>query len=442
MATQNINNMSRTWNSGSTTYTAIKMDVTDAASAAASLLLALQVGGADKFTVAKTGNATLTNSDAGAGAGPSLTLHRDSASPADDDVIGEIVFAGEDDGSAQTTYARLYSQAKDVTDTTEDGALFGQVAIGGALKSLFELGASGFKVNDPSDPTKQALFGLSGLTTATTRTFTLPDASGTIPLLEKEQTFTALQTVQSADEMCIRSVSSNSSHFSFVRTSNDQSKSADYGLQDGGGLLLWARDHTSGNRVQIVVGGGDTLLVCDSAGNWGCGISSSITAKLHVVAPASTPAGVFATPGTTDTIQINANTGGSSGDSVYVLPIRTAGNLRGGVSYNGTNVVFNTTSDYRLPWKSGSSSLSEKQSGAFIDALNPLFFPQREQAGFFAHEFAKVSPSSVTGEKDAVDGDGQPVYQSMQASTADVIANIVAQVKFLRARVETLETVA
>jgi hypothetical protein len=56
MADQNINNMTVTWNSGGTTFAAIKMGVTDTASAAASKLLQLQVGGADKFTVDKAGN--------------------------------------------------------------------------------------------------------------------------------------------------------------------------------------------------------------------------------------------------------------------------------------------------------------------------------------------------------------------------------------------------
>ncbi len=50
-----IFNMADTWNAGGTTFTAIKMDVTDTASAAASLLLDLLVGGVSQFAVAKNG---------------------------------------------------------------------------------------------------------------------------------------------------------------------------------------------------------------------------------------------------------------------------------------------------------------------------------------------------------------------------------------------------
>jgi hypothetical protein len=47
-----------TWNSAGTTFTAVKMNVTDTASAAASLLLDLQVGGTSQFKVSKGGRVT------------------------------------------------------------------------------------------------------------------------------------------------------------------------------------------------------------------------------------------------------------------------------------------------------------------------------------------------------------------------------------------------
>lgn len=50
-----IFNLTDTWNAGATTFTAIKMNVTDTASAAASLLMDLQVGGSSKNKTAKTG---------------------------------------------------------------------------------------------------------------------------------------------------------------------------------------------------------------------------------------------------------------------------------------------------------------------------------------------------------------------------------------------------
>jgi len=54
-----IFDMVDTWNNGATTFNAIKMNVTDTASAALSLLLDLQVGASSKFSVGKGGKLTI-----------------------------------------------------------------------------------------------------------------------------------------------------------------------------------------------------------------------------------------------------------------------------------------------------------------------------------------------------------------------------------------------
>jgi len=111
-----------------------------------------------------------------------------------------------------------------------------------------------------------------------------------------------------------------------------------------------------------------------------------------------------------------------------------SGSTVGSISTNGTITIYNTTSDYRL--KNNQEPLTG--SGAFIDALQPKTWNWSQNgskgAGFIAHEFAEVSPSSVNGEKDALDAEGNPVYQSMQASSAEVIANLVAEIQSLRQR--------
>jgi len=58
--------------------------------------------------------------------------------------------------------------------------------------------------------------------------------------------------------------------------------------------------------------------------------------------------------------------------------------------------------------------------------------------GFLAHEFAQSYPASVIGEKDAVDADGNPKHQSMQASTAEVMADLVALVQEQQALITQL----
>lgn len=56
MTDTNIFDMADSWNNAAVAFTAVKMNVTDLASAAGSLLMDLQVGGGSKFSVSKAGS--------------------------------------------------------------------------------------------------------------------------------------------------------------------------------------------------------------------------------------------------------------------------------------------------------------------------------------------------------------------------------------------------
>ena len=110
----------------------------------------------------------------------------------------------------------------------------------------------------------------------------------------------------------------------------------------------------------------------------------------------------------------------------------------GSVSVTTTATAYNTSSDYRL--KDNQQPLTG--SGAFIDALQPKTWDWKtggKGVGFIAHEVQAVSPGSVTGEKDAVDAEGNPIMQAMEYGSAEFIANIIAELQSLRARVAQLE---
>ena len=70
------------------------------------------------------GNSLIEAIDADASSSPIFYLRRTSASPADDDYLGEIKFQGTNDAADNTaTYARIIAQANDVTAGSEDGTL-------------------------------------------------------------------------------------------------------------------------------------------------------------------------------------------------------------------------------------------------------------------------------------------------------------------------------
>jgi hypothetical protein len=79
-----------------------------------------------------------------------------------------------------------------------------------------------------------------------------------------------------------------------------------------------------------------------------------------------------------------------------------------------------------------------------IKALRPVSFKwkdsQRQDIGFIAHEIQAVVPECVTGEKDAVDVEGNPAYQSVFPAPAQMIATLVAAIQELEARLAALES--
>ena len=130
---------------------------------------------------------------------------------------------------------------------------------------------------------------------------------------------------------------------------------------------------------------------------------------------------------------------GSTGGN-YIQFLNSSGSNAGTINHvSSTGVLYNTTSDYRLKTVVGAVT----GQGERIDALKPVDYIWTEggqQArGFLAHEFQEVYASSVTGTKDSVDEDGNPIYQGMQAGTAEVIADLVAELQSLRKRITALE---
>ena len=77
----------------------------------------------------------VASTDADANAGPTIQLKRDSSSPADNDLAGNIIFVAENDASEATVYANLGAHLQDVTNGTEDGKFFINTIVAGAEKS-------------------------------------------------------------------------------------------------------------------------------------------------------------------------------------------------------------------------------------------------------------------------------------------------------------------
>jgi hypothetical protein len=112
--------------------------------------------------------------------------------------------------------------------------------------------------------------------------------------------------------------------------------------------------------------------------------------------------------------------------------------FRGSASYNGTGISYNSASDYRLKNVIGQIPNPLET----VSALKPCQFVWKEtgetDVGFIAHELQELFPKAVSGEKDAVDAEGNPKYQGID--TSFLVATLTAAIQEQQALIQSLTT--
>ena len=110
----------------------------------------------------------------------------------------------------------------------------------------------------------------------------------------------------------------------------------------------------------------------------------------------------------------------------------------GAITHNDSSTSFVTSSDYRL--KENVVEITDATSR--LKQLKPKRFNFIADAdttvdGFLAHEVSNIVPEAITGTKDEVDVDGNPVYQGIDQSK--LVPLLVKTIQELEARITTLE---
>ena len=107
----------------------------------------------DGVTITVDDNSTALNiisTDADASVGPVVDLYHNSSSPADDDYLARLRFIARNDNSQDFTAVDFLGRSIDVSDGTEDAALFINVMTGGAAYNRLNIIPTELNLNDES----------------------------------------------------------------------------------------------------------------------------------------------------------------------------------------------------------------------------------------------------------------------------------------------------
>jgi len=251
--------------------------------------------------------------------------------------------------------------------------------------------------------------GTAGNTISFTQAMTL-DASGNLMVGATSAVgrFT-LENSSTTTEITLRSTGG-------VGTNNRARIIAGYesgGSNYGGYLAFNTTSSSNGNNEAARI---------DSSGNLLINQTSGADGKLNV------------TNGNGGTI-CTLNSGGTS--PAYAIQFKNTNGTIGNITVSGTTTAYNTSSDYRL------KNTITPMTGALakVALLKPCTYKWNADGsdgeGFIAHELAKVVPQAVTGEKDAVDENGNPKYQGID--TSFLVATLTSALQELNAKFESLK---
>jgi hypothetical protein len=196
---------------------------------------------------------------------------------------------------------------------------------------------------------------------------------------------------------------------------------------------------TSSNYIVLSDGDGNPRGIFDNNGNYLVGTVSNVAAPARAAFIGNSTYGGLAAeaPGSGGGYPIWFRDTDATSASQQLVNIRRGASVVGYITTTNTTTSYQSASDYRL--KEDVASMTGAL--AKLSQLNPVTYKWKidgsDGQGFIAHELAEVFPDAVSGEKDAVDKEGNILPQAIDQSK--LVATLVAAIQELKAEVDSLK---
>jgi hypothetical protein len=192
----------------------------------------------------------------------------------------------------------------------------------------------------------------------------------------------------------------------------------------GANAILFSTN--AAERMRIDSGGN---LLYGQTANFNCGDTNTTTGIGFEGAGIGT---IYASRASSYSGSFNRNSDGT------LVRFGRSGSTVGSISVTTTLTSYNVSSDRRLkenivPLTTGLASVLALKPSQYNYKADPTTSIQ----GFIADELQQIVPHAVTGETNAVDKDGKPIYQGVDASF--LIPFLVSAIQELNAKITALE---